>query len=536
MHAWVRMSFEDLLQKRLGPMRDLITWRTPRPRISYDPAHLWYRRALGVDLRFRPDTTWAEVEVAGAGGTWRGTPRADALMLAGLTTWTHASTLGLSPRALTQLLEQDCLYFSPTEPTGPSAVLSGTAGALRDPGAKLARRRGMAPVPALETPIEIKPFPFMPRGRELLGSGLVGFRWGSRERGHEVFAASITGTPRTGRVLRTLVAALDGTRTADELLELLPAADRTHAKKLLEVMDGLTALSTTPVRRWPAPADPRVTWLGHAAVLVETCGYRILVDPLFFADSDPVERFASGPRFDPRTLPPIDLVLITHGDNDHLNATSLALLPANTPIVIPKVRTTAEPWQVDVRGTLELLGFTHIHELDTWDTLALGPLTITACPFEGEDWELELPQATYLVESPEVSLYFSADAGPMPETYAALAARGRRVDLAVLGVSGCAEAMVAPRELGYGNFYEAWVPREQRNLWVQHTSGPRESAAAARALEPRYVFGYAAGGASFIQTAYSDVGDHAALAEALAGSAITPVALPLGEPWPVPQP
>jgi hypothetical protein len=95
--------------------------------------------------------------------------------------------------------------------------------------------------------------------------------------------------------------------------------------------------------------------------------------------------------------------------------------------------------------------------------------------------------------------------------------------------------MVAPRELGYGNFYEAWVPREQRNLWVQHTAGPRESAAAARALEPRFVFGYAAGGASFIQTAYSDVGDHAALAEALAGSPITPVSLTLGEPWPVPR-
>ncbi len=516
-------------------MRVLMTWGEPKPRPSYDPAALWYRRALGVDLRVRPDDTWADVEVAGASGQWRKVPRADALALAGLTRWTRAADTGLSRAALEGFVAQDALYFAPEDPG--VATLTGAVGA-RAHGGPIARRRSMASVPALETAIEIAPFPFMPRGRELLGTTLVGFRWGSRERGHEVFSASVTGQARTGRALRAMTPALDGTRTFDEVVATAPAADRAHAAKLLELLDGLTALTTEPVPRWPAPADPRVTWLGHAAVLIESAGRTILVDPLFFADSDPVERWASGPRFDPRTLPRIDLVLITHGDNDHLNPASLAQLPPSTPVLIPKMGTVAEPWQVDLRGVLEVLGFTTIHELDTWAHLDLGALRVTACPFDGEDWELELPKATWLVEGPELSVYLGADAAPMPETWAWLADRERPIDVAFLGVSGNAEAMVAPRDLGYGNFYEPWIPRESRNLWVRHCAGPREAADAARAFAPRFAFGYAAGGASYIQTSYSDVGDHAALAALLdaAGGPTRAAALEIGHPWVVPPP
>ena len=60
-------------------------------------------------------------------------------------------------------------------------------------------------------------------------------------------------------------------------------------------------------------------------------------------------------------------------------------------------------------------------QVAAFETADLRAMTMTQYnAFEGEDWELELPQATYLVEGPELSLYFSADAGPMPETYAAL--------------------------------------------------------------------------------------------------------------------
>lgn len=514
-------------------MHVIMTWGDPKPRVAHDPSKLWYRRALGVDVRVRPDDTWAQVEVAGSSGTWRSLPRAEALALAGLTRWTPAARTGLSTRALEALIAQDAVYFAPDDPG--VATLTGRSGLLT--GGPIARRRSMSPIPALETAIEIAPFPFMPRGRELLGATLAGFRFGSRERGHEVFTASITGQKRTGRALRALLPALDGSRTAGEVIGLLDPADRAHGTKLLELLDDLTALTDEPVERWPTPADPRVTWLGHAGVLIESCGHAVLVDPLFFADSDPVERWASGPRFDPRTLPPLDLILITHGDNDHLNPASLAQLPAGVPVAIPKVRTVAEPWQVDLRGVLEVLGFETIHELDTWEHLEVGDLRVTACPFDGEDWGLELPKATWLVEGPEVSVYLAADAAPMPETWAWLADREQPVDLAFLGVSGSAEAMVTPAELGYGNFYEPWIGREERNAWVRHCSGPRESAEAARAFGPRFAFGYAAGGASYIQTSYSDVGDHAALAALLeaAGGPTRPVALEIGRPWSVPR-
>jgi len=494
-----------------------MTWGTSRKTTAAKAE--WFRRALSIDVRVRPDDSWGELEIAGASGQWHRISRDHLRKLMGLTKW--ARDPGLSTA---DLIARELLYYAENDP---GVALSGESGVLARKG-KIARRHSMWPTLAVETAIEIAPMPFMPRGRDLAGAALVGLRLASREKGHEVMSASITGKPRTGAVLRRLMPLLDGSRTEAEIIAALPAADQTHGSKLLALLDDLTALTDEVVPRWTPPAGkPRVTWLGHAAVLVETEGLAMLVDPLFFAPSDPPERWLSGMRFDPRTLPHIDLVLITHGDNDHLNPTALLHLPPSTPILIPKVGSQPEPWQVDLRGVLECLGFERILELDTHDTLDVGPLRVTACPFEGEDWELELPKATWLIAGPTLSAYFAADSLPGAETLAWLAERP--IDVAFLGVSDCSEAFAAPRELGYGNFYDPWVPAERRMEWVRHTAGPREAANAARAVKPRFAFGYAAGGASYIQTAYSDSGDHALFAQLLQ-SPTKPLDLTIGVP------
>lgn len=528
------MGFEDLLKRRLGAF-----WNIHEDRKgggpAVDPARLYYRRATGLELRLSAKRSWAEMELRGAGGRWWSLPREEAAVIAGLTSWRSAEELGRSPSSLWRAVERDLLFYARQRPR---AVHTGQAGVLakaKDQG-KIALRRAVWPTVAVENAVEIAPIPFMPRGRDLEEVELVGLRLGSHERGYEVFGASITGAAELGMALRRLIPRLDGRRTAPEIVAGLGL----DGERLLTLLDELSLLepaAPAPLREGlAAVTSPSLTWLGHAGVLVQTSGRNILVDPLFFHASEPEEAWLSAPKLDPRALPPIDLVLITHGDNDHLNPSSLLFLPPETPIVIPRHDRWVEPYQVDMRGILKLLGFSQIVELDDWEHLELGPIRVTAAPFQGEDWGLPLAQATYLIEGPELSAYFSADSLTMDETYRWLAARPRRVDVAFLGISGSAESMAMPRELGYGNFYEDFIPLAARNEWVQHCAGPEEAAANAAIARPRYCFGYAGGGASYVKTSYGDVGTHEALAALLRAAASgpddpQPVELAIGVPW-----
>ena len=55
---------------------------------------------------------------------------------------------------------------------------------------------------------------------------------------------------------------------------------------------------------------PTLTWLGHAAFLVEAEGTRVIIDP--FLTGNPKASMATG------ALPPLDAILVTHGHGDHL--------------------------------------------------------------------------------------------------------------------------------------------------------------------------------------------------------------------------
>ena len=73
----------------------------------------------------------------------------------------------------------------------------------------------------------------------------------------------------------------------------------------------------------------RVTWIGHATVLVQTQGLTILTDPVW---SDTAGPFGIGPRRVAAPgvrfadLPPIDLVLVSHDHYDHMDLATLKRL------------------------------------------------------------------------------------------------------------------------------------------------------------------------------------------------------------------
>lgn len=526
------MGFEDLLKRKLGPMADLVVRGHKPEHPAPDPATLFFRRALGLEATFHPETSWAELELGRSDAKERvRLPLAKAALVLGLTDWRSAAELEVDGKALWRMVEDGLLYWAAERP---SRRLHGDPGALAS-GKKLARRGGVWPTGAVETAIEIAPMPFMPRSKDLAGAKWVGARFATLERGHEVFGLTVTGSEKIGRLVRQLLPLLSGRLDLAQILETFTKAERHDAEKLLGVLDLSNLLEARDGPPAPGPIlaranEARATWLGHGAVLLQSLQANLLIDPIFYAMSEPPDRWQSGPRFDPRALPELHAILITHGDNDHLNPNALAQLPKDVPVIVPALSRPPLPYQVDIAGMLRLLGFEEVVELQAWEHVAVGDWQVTACPFEGESWGLELPKATYLVENAEVATYFSADAAAMDSVYQDLARRGRKIDLAFMGVSGNAEAHLTPAELGYGNFYADWIPKVRYQEWVQHCAGPEQAAHSLQILEPRYAFGYAAGGASYIRTSYSDLGDHDQLARLLEGHTTQPVALRIGEP------
>ena len=108
--------------------------------------------------------------------------------------------------------------------------------------------------------------------------------------------------------------------------------------------------SVRPATRTPEPGawpDNGITmaWLGHATVLINFFGVRVLTDPALFPRIGVDLRLATvGPlrltacALPATQLPEIDLVLLSHAHFDHLDTASLAALPGR-PIVVTAPKT-----------------------------------------------------------------------------------------------------------------------------------------------------------------------------------------------------
>lgn len=69
----------------------------------------------------------------------------------------------------------------------------------------------------------------------------------------------------------------------------------------------------------------RLTWLGHATVVLDLDGVRLLTDPLLRGRAGPLRRRGATPT--PDQVADVDAVLISHLHHDHAELTSIRLLP-----------------------------------------------------------------------------------------------------------------------------------------------------------------------------------------------------------------
>ena len=180
----------------------------------------------------------------------------------------------------------------------------------------------------------------------------------------------------------------------------------------------------TRVEVEPDPALPlRVTFLGHATLLLELDGVRLMTDPVLRGWVGPLRR--RGGRLHPSWIEGLDAVLISHTHMDHLDLGSLALLPRNVRLFLPH----------EAARVVRRLGFQHVQEQSPGDTGEIGPLRLTATYARHQSTRLPFGTAGeclgFLVEGSR-HVYFAGDTG----IFADMADLSDRLDLALLPVWG----------------------------------------------------------------------------------------------------
>jgi L-ascorbate metabolism protein UlaG (beta-lactamase superfamily) len=150
----------------------------------------------------------------------------------------------------------------------------------------------------------------------------------------------------------------------------------------------------------------QMTYIGHATVLIEIDGVRVLTDPLL-RDRVSILHRRNAP-IDPTSYQNIDAVLISHLHIDHLDLPSLRLLGHPTRLIVP-------------RGTAAMLskhGFRQVEEVQVGDTKTIGQLTVRATYAEHISTRYPFSAAAdclgYIIGA-RYTIYFAGDTNIFPE-------------------------------------------------------------------------------------------------------------------------
>jgi L-ascorbate metabolism protein UlaG (beta-lactamase superfamily) len=185
-----------------------------------------------------------------------------------------------------------------------------------------------------------------------------------------------------------------------------------------------------------APASGlRATWIGHATVLLEIDGQRVLTGPIWSDRCSP--SILVGPkRFFPppialADLPSVDVVVISHDHYDHLDmATVKALAARGTRFAVPLgLGSHLAAWGVPRA---------QISQLDWGDRLTVGNLTLVSTPahhYSGRNpfHVNDTLWTSWAVLGPRHRVFFSGDSGYF-DGFRRVAAKEGPFDLALIKI------------------------------------------------------------------------------------------------------
>ncbi len=202
---------------------------------------------------------------------------------------------------------------------------------------------------------------------------------------------------------------------------------------------GTVALFSSPQKvektHVPVTKDARlaVLWVGHSTVLVQLDDKVVLTDPVFTSTVGQLRKRLVEPGLDPKDLPPVDAVVVSHLHVDHLSLGSLEKIEK-------KVRTVLLP----PGGAAYITGgfsFPAL-ELRTWQAWEKDGLRITAVPVAhvggryGID-DVWMPKSFtgYVIEYHGMKVYFGGDTGYDQAMFVETAQRFPKIDLALLPIA-----------------------------------------------------------------------------------------------------
>ncbi len=175
----------------------------------------------------------------------------------------------------------------------------------------------------------------------------------------------------------------------------------------------------------------KLTNIGHATILLETKGLRILTDPWL---TPRLDRFWEHyPPLRPETVPErVDIVLLSHHHFDHFHLPSIHSLNRDALVFCPSNPTRLGLYPAgggvfDVAGLLQRLGFTRVEAVEPFQRIEIGEIRITCIPSY-----VVFPEYTFVIEDGDSSILLAGDSLLHPQTVAWIEEYKPRFDLAVL--------------------------------------------------------------------------------------------------------
>ena len=183
----------------------------------------------------------------------------------------------------------------------------------------------------------------------------------------------------------------------------------------------------------PPPGKLRVTYIGHATMLIELAGTMVLTDPNFDEKLGRLLPRVSEPGIALADLPPLDALLLTHAHADHLSFKTLDALPGALPLFAPPA----------VARWLERRGSRNVIPIAPGESVNLGGLTLhaAAAVHRGNRYGIDRwrhASNMYLLDNPVASCFFAGDTALSEQSTHLvdrhIRDRGRRLDVALLPI------------------------------------------------------------------------------------------------------
>ena len=167
----------------------------------------------------------------------------------------------------------------------------------------------------------------------------------------------------------------------------------------------------------------RLTYVGHATLLIELGGVRILTDPVLRGRVAHIRRHVPVPPVD--ALLPLDAVVISHAHGDHLDLPSLRRVCRGATVIVP----------AGCGGIVRRVAARDIVELEVGQRSRVGAVEVQALHAEHDGkrhpFGRDIPALGYLC-SAGISVYFAGDT----DLFAEMSELAGRVDIACLPIAG----------------------------------------------------------------------------------------------------